>query len=108
MPIRAGMPYVPWRGPCEATRLLRYELPRHGFHHISQSVQHGSSAPSVVTEPSVRRQDGSLIRYEESAPVRVKPALRPARQVASPQTDQHPESSREGHSPTNSVRDHTV
>lgn len=68
MPDRAGMPYVPWRDPCEATRLLRYELPRHGFLHISQCVQPGSSAPSLSAEPNVRCEDGPLAHAREAPP----------------------------------------
>lgn len=104
VPVRAGMPFVPWRDPCEATRLLRYGLPRHGFLHTDQGGLTGSSATSVLTEHHVRCQDGPPIRHGGSAPAEAPAACEPARHVASPQLDQHPESSREGRSPTNSVR----
>lgn len=107
-PVRSGTPYLPWDDPCEATRLLRYASPRQGFAHTHQSDGKGASLLSVLTEPTAWRKDGSLIRHEGSAPVRRR-ASGPAH-AADHVTAGHryPEPSREGHSPTDSVRESTA
>lgn len=105
VPIRTGMPYLPWQGPREATRSLRHALPRHGFAHAQQSEETGRSALSVLAEPAVRRKDGTPIRYGTA------PAHRrtdgPAGGTYHVLAGQHgPEPSREDRSPTDSVREH--
>lgn len=68
LPVRTGSPYLIWHDPREATRLLRYALPRQGFTHTYQSS--GTSVPSVPTELTVRCEDGSFVWTEEGgAPV---------------------------------------
>ena len=67
-PDRTGTPYLPWHDPREATRLLRYGLRRQGFTHTYQSD--GLSVLSVLTELTVKCEDGSLVWNKEGgAPV---------------------------------------
>lgn len=68
MPVRTGTPYLPWHGPYEATRLLRYGLRRQGLTHTYQS--NGASGQSASTELTVWCNDGSFVWNEEGgAPV---------------------------------------
>lgn len=68
LPVRTGTPYLPWHGPYDATRLLRYALHRQGFTHTCQS--NGTSVLSVLTELTLWCEDGSFVWNEEGgAPV---------------------------------------
>jgi hypothetical protein len=61
----AGTPYLPWRDPREATRLLRYALHRQGFTHTYQSNANGMSVLSVLTDLTVWCRDGLFIWNED-------------------------------------------
>ena len=70
LPVRTGTPYLPWHDPCEATRLLRYALHHQGSTHTCQSDGNGLSVLSVLTELTVRCEDGSFVWNKEGgAPV---------------------------------------
>ena len=103
LPVHAGTPYLPWHDPCEATRLLRYALPRQGLSHTYQSNGSGMSVLSVLTEVTVWSKDGSFIWNEEGATVShpIDDPLGAAQRIADHY--RHPESSQEGRSPMNSV-----
>ncbi|GAA0406859.1 hypothetical protein GCM10009530_68860 [Microbispora corallina] len=62
--VRAGTPYLPWRDPGEATRLLRYALHRQGFTHTYQSNGNGMSVLSVSTDLTVWCKNGSFVWHE--------------------------------------------
>ncbi|MDP9861169.1 MULTISPECIES: hypothetical protein [Streptosporangium] len=62
--IRADAPYLPWRDPCEATRLLRYALHRQGFTHTYQSNGSGMSVLSVLTDLTVWCKSGLFVWSE--------------------------------------------
>lgn len=63
--VRAGTPYLPWRDPCEATRMLRYALHRQGFTHTYQSNGNGMSVLSVSTDLTVWCRNGSFVWHED-------------------------------------------
>ncbi len=105
LPVRAGTPYLPWHDPCEATRLLRYASHRQGFAHTYRSNGNGLS---VLTELTAWCKDGSFIWKQKGATV-AHPIDDPV--GAAQRTGdhyRHPESSKEGHSPTNSVCEHSA
>ncbi len=108
VPVQAGTPYLPWDSPRDATRLLRYALPRQGFTHTYQSNGYGMSALSESAELNVWCEDGSLVWFEGSELVHhpIDDPAGAADRIAA--RYRHPESSQEGHSPTNSVREPTV
>ncbi len=63
--VRSGRPYLPWRDPCEATRLLRYALHRQGFTHTYQSNGNGMSVLSVSADLTVWCKHGSFVWNED-------------------------------------------
>ncbi|GIH98736.1 hypothetical protein [Planobispora takensis] len=63
--VPTGMPYLPWRDPCEATRLLRYALHRQGFTHTYQSNGTGMSVLSVLTDLTVWCKNGLFVWHED-------------------------------------------
>ncbi|MET9069074.1 hypothetical protein [Streptosporangium sandarakinum] len=65
LPVPADAPYVPWREPREATRLLRYALHRQGFTHTYQSNGNGMSVLSVQTDLTVWCRSGLFVWDEE-------------------------------------------
>ncbi|GIH77734.1 hypothetical protein Plo01_41630 [Planobispora longispora] len=67
--VRADAPYLPWRDPCEATRLLRYALHRQGFTHTYQSNGNGMSVLSVLTDLTVWCKSGSFIWREDGCEI---------------------------------------
>lgn len=106
MPVRMGTPYLPWHDPGDATRLLRYALPRQGFTHTYQSNWHGVSVQSVSSELTVWCEDGSFVWNEEGgAPVThpIDDPVGAAQRIAVRCRQQEP-----SHSPIDSVCDHTA
>ncbi|MBO3746592.1 hypothetical protein J5X84_10990 [Streptosporangiaceae bacterium NEAU-GS5] len=71
------MAYLPWRDPCEATRLLRYALHRKGFTHTYQSNGNGMSVLSVSAELTVWCKNGSFV-WNEDGLVATHPSDDPA------------------------------
>ena len=106
LPVRTGTPYLPWHDPCEATRLLRYVLHHQGSTHTCQSDGNGLSVLSVLTELTVRCEDGSFVWNEEGgAPVThpIDDPVGAARRIAARYRRQEP-----SNSPIDSVRGSTV
>ncbi|GAA3512738.1 hypothetical protein FHR32_004918 [Streptosporangium album] len=62
--VHSDTPYLPWRDPCEATRLLRYALHRQGFTHTYQSNGNGMSVLSVQTDLTVWCKNGLFVWRE--------------------------------------------
>jgi hypothetical protein len=112
----AGTPYLPWRDPREATRLLRYALHRQGFTHTYQSNANGMSVLSVLTDLTVWCRDGLFVWNEEGVEAS-HPADDPvgaarliSRHYRRPTSDddpleEGPESQVRASSPTDSARD---
>ncbi|RVX38002.1 hypothetical protein EDD27_0292 [Nonomuraea polychroma] len=106
LPVRTGTPYLPWQDPGEATRLLRYVLPRQRFTHTCQSNRHGESVQSVSTELTAWCDDGSFVWNEEGgAPVThpIDDPVGAAQRIAARYRRQEL-----SHSPIDSVCDHTA
>ncbi|MED7926580.1 hypothetical protein SMD20_20150 [Nonomuraea sp. LP-02] len=105
-PVSTGESYLPWKDLGEATRLLRYALPRQGFTHTYQSNRHGASAHSASTELTAKREDGSLVAVEEGgAPVTrfIDDPVGAARRIAARCRQQEP-----SHSPIDSASEFAV
>ncbi|MEV7012855.1 hypothetical protein [Streptosporangium sp. NPDC051022] len=75
--VHAGTPYLPWRDPREATRLLRYALRRHGFTHTYQSNGTGMSVLSVLIDLTVWCRNGLFV-WNEGGRQTCHPAADPA------------------------------
>jgi len=106
LPVRTGTSYLPWHDPGDATRLLRYALPRQGFTHTYQSNSYGTSVQSVLTELTAWCDDGSFVgKQEGGAPVThpIDDPVGAARRIDARCRQQEPP-----HSPIDSVCDHTV
>lgn len=114
--VRTDTPYLPWRDPCEATRLLRYALHRQGFTHTYQSNGNGMSVLSVLTDLTVWCKNG-LFAWSENGRETVHPADDPvgaarliSRHHRGPAAGDGPSGERAGPQahvspPTDSVRD---
>jgi hypothetical protein len=108
VPNHAGTPYLPGDNPSDATRLLRYALPRQGFPHTDQSDGYGMSALAELAELNVWCEDGFLAWFEDGVVVRhpMDDPAGAADRIAA--RHRHREPSQEDHSPTDSVRESTA